>query len=261
MAATELYGQQQINALRNRMDTNGKEIQDIIQLAAETTTEDDSDDDDDDEDHHHEEGEDHKDNINNNDNGATDEKENDQSADIAAATAATKPCGGKGKKKKKKKTTRATRAAAAKTTNNDINNILRVEVVDYPKSNLIGQVFELQPTHKKPCLLGRSRGKKFRDNNGVSLPEDYEASTNHGKFIVSQGNNQTYYFVDTESTNGTMVYENNNNNSTTTNVVALDADCPYELYTGCVLLVGTTKLKITVPTTNENDNNQETGEI
>lgn len=72
----------------------------------------------------------------------------------------------------------------------------------------------LRPRPGQPCLLGRSKGKKFI-KNGVSLHKDQEVSTTHGKFVVEGGGlgltpgggGETaprFYFIDVGSTNGSV---------------------------------------------------------
>ena len=65
-----------------------------------------------------------------------------------------------------------------------------------------GSTFTIKP-HAKRLVpkVGRSTGKQFI-KNGISLPEDGEVSTVHGRFDVKNGHLQ---FTDIGSTNGTML--------------------------------------------------------
>lgn len=65
------------------------------------------------------------------------------------------------------------------------------------------KAFHLNVVLGKPCLIGRSRGAKFK-RNGVSLSEDPEVSTTHGKIELSTDGGAVI-FVDCDSTNGTML--------------------------------------------------------
>jgi hypothetical protein len=86
----------------------------------------------------------------------------------------------------------------------------------------IHQTYHLIPKPSQPCLIGRSKGKKFI-KNGISLNKDQEVSTTHGKISVEHvylddsggnGGMQTkFYYTDVGSTNGTTLANNNNNNS------------------------------------------------
>ena len=79
---------------------------------------------------------------------------------------------------------------------------LQIQVTSGPHD---GQLFHLALAKSAPLLLGRSTGKKFK-NNGVSLPKDLEVSTTHGKFVLSV-DNRTVTFTDTGSTNGSFLYD------------------------------------------------------
>ena len=105
--------------------------------------------------------------------------------------------------------------------------------------------YTLHPTIDAPCLVGRSKGKKFV-KNGISLFKDQEVSTTHGKFIVEMKENDkmsggggssssppVFYFVDVGSTNGTVY-----------NGVALVPHQRLLLENGMELKVGNSVLKV-----------------
>jgi len=96
-----------------------------------------------------------------------------------------------------------------------------------------GSTYDLKPSHKRPCWVGRSKGKKFSDR-GISLHRDDEVSTTHGKFHVdSPGPNGKFIFTDTGSTNGTIY-----------NGAEIEDNVPLELVDGMVLVVGSCYLLI-----------------
>lgn len=102
--------------------------------------------------------------------------------------------------------------------------------------------FLLRPRPGAPCLIGRSKGKKFV-KNGVSLHKDQEVSTTHGKFVVEyfggggEGGEAPaatkFYFVDVGSTNGTVHGERQ-----------LEPNAPLPLEDGTELKVGNSVLRI-----------------
>eukprot|EP00579_Thalassiosira_antarctica_P011835 CAMPEP_0201924302 /NCGR_PEP_ID=MMETSP0903-20130614/13057_1 /ASSEMBLY_ACC=CAM_ASM_000552 /TAXON_ID=420261 /ORGANISM="Thalassiosira antarctica, Strain CCMP982" /LENGTH=178 /DNA_ID=CAMNT_0048461801 /DNA_START=137 /DNA_END=670 /DNA_ORIENTATION=+ len=75
-----------------------------------------------------------------------------------------------------KPTTTATFAAGTK----PAPSTIELQIIVGPHSH---SKFLLRPRPGQPCLIGRSKGKKFI-KNGVSLHKDQEISTTHGKFVV-----------------------------------------------------------------------------
>ncbi|GAX10692.1 hypothetical protein FisN_14Lh207 [Fistulifera solaris] len=102
--------------------------------------------------------------------------------------------------------------------------------IDIISGEHAGSSFFVTPKPNKPCLLGRSKGKKFKQN-GVSLCHDLEVSTTHGKFTVENG---TFYFTDTGSSNGTLIRDED-----------VQVDVPYPLEDGIEMKVGQSILKVT----------------
>lgn len=84
------------------------------------------------------------------------------------------------------------------------------------------------------CLVGRSKAHKYK----VSLFQDLEVSTSHGKFVLKE--NSEPCFVDTDSTNGTLVLLPQGGSE------RLAPHEPYPLTDGTVLLLGQSKLLIQV---------------
>lgn len=95
-----------------------------------------------------------------------------------------------------------------------------------------GKTYKLMPKARKPCWVGRSQGKKFRDL-GISLSKDGEVSTCHGKFELVKGQ---LCFTDTGSTNGTKLG--------TSLGEELTPQKPYPLEDGLQLVLGGSTFKI-----------------
>jgi hypothetical protein len=103
---------------------------------------------------------------------------------------------------------------------------LRVEIV---AGEYVGQSYELKPSSKAPCMVGRSKGKKFT-TRGISLAKDLEVSTTHGKFEIV---NDQVCFTDTGSTNGTRIGGQE-----------LETDTPVPITDGLEITCGQTILKV-----------------
>ena len=109
---------------------------------------------------------------------------------------------------------------------------VKAKVLRSTATEYVGAVFNLKLTQKNKCWLGRSGGKKFK-NNGISLSKDGEVSTTHGKFeLLKDG---SVYFTDAGSTNGS-----------TLDGVGLDPDVPYVIETNMTLAVGGVLFELTV---------------
>jgi hypothetical protein len=112
--------------------------------------------------------------------------------------------------------------------NNNLQVILTVSSGPYT-----GQTFSVCPqmATKNTIYIGRSTGKKFREK-GVSLPDDPEVSTTHGKIEEKKGK---IFFTDTGSTNGSAV-----------DGVDVDEGDIHELVTGTDLRVGNTEFAVEI---------------
>lgn len=116
---------------------------------------------------------------------------------------------------------------SGKPANNNSKDTLKIDVISGEHA---GSTFFVTPNPNKPCFLGRSKGKKFKQN-GVSLFSDLEVSTTHGKFTVENGK---FYFTDTGSSNGTLIRDED-----------MQVDLPHVLEDGIEIKVGQSILKVT----------------
>jgi pSer/pThr/pTyr-binding forkhead associated (FHA) protein len=88
----------------------------------------------------------------------------------------------------------------------------------------------IQPQSKRLVpKVGRSTGKQFI-KNGISLPDDGEVSTMHGRFDVSDGE---LWYTDANSTNGTQMHGK-----------ALSPRDAVQLKVGDMIVVGQTQLSV-----------------
>ena len=110
--------------------------------------------------------------------------------------------------------------------------IVRVEVLSGPH---LGQIFEVKPRVRYHSWIGRSTGQKFT-RNGISLCNDQEVSTAHGKIFIKA---KKLYYSDQGSTNGSFLMEGNTE-------IELMPDYLQELKDGTIIRVGLTNLKISV---------------
>lgn len=111
---------------------------------------------------------------------------------------------------------------------NSNNTTLKMDIIS---GEHVGTTYLVTPTPDQPCLLGRSKGKKFKQN-GVSLFRDLEVSTTHGKFTVDAEGR--FYFTDTGSSNGTYICD-----------AEIGKDVPYLLNDGIEIKMGQSILKVT----------------
>lgn len=117
---------------------------------------------------------------------------------------------------------------SAKSKKNILQKNLYVEVLTGPHE---GATFLLKPRPSRSCEIGRSKGKKFL-SRGVSLHNDSEVSTCHGKFECKAGK---MYYTDTGSTNGTSYMGE-----------AMEDNVPMEITDGMVLVFGVSELRFTL---------------
>ena len=148
-------------------------------------------------------------------------------------------------------------SSSTTTTNSNSTTSIQISITAGPHTS---SKYLLRPKPGVPCLLGRSKGKKFI-KNGVSLHKDQEVSTTHGKFIIEGGGlsqhdeddeeegggasgsgsasggggggTTKFYFIDVGSTNGT-VYKGE----------PLEPNFRLELQPGMELKVGNSIMKI-----------------
>ena len=96
---------------------------------------------------------------------------------------------------------------------------------------------KLVPGKQQAVMIGRSTGKKFREN-GVSLSKDGEVSTTHARVELAPehaAGAPALVVVDADSTNGTSV-----------DGVALAPGAPVALRPGATLRVGVTDLQVEI---------------
>jgi hypothetical protein len=115
--------------------------------------------------------------------------------------------------------------------NNKKNNTIRVDII---AGQYVGQSYDLKPQSRNHCWVGRSQGKKFREK-GISLAQDLEVSTSHGRFEYSRGK---FYFMDAASTNGSRIQD-----------LEIDPNVPIEIHTGMEITVGQTIMRVTLMAT------------
>ena len=153
--------------------------------------------------------------------------------------------------------TTTTDTKPSSSTSNNSTTSIQISITAGPHTS---SKYLLRPKPGVPCLLGRSKGKKFI-KNGVSLHKDQEVSTTHGKFIIEGGGLSQhdkddeeegggasgsgsasggggggitkFYFIDVGSTNGT-VYKGE----------PLEPNFRLELQPGMELKVGNSIMKI-----------------
>ena len=100
-----------------------------------------------------------------------------------------------------------------------------------------GNFYDLQPKARKYAWIGRSQGRKFK-TTGMSLPQDLEVSTSHGRFEYSkerEGGGVTFAYLDVGSTNGSRI-----------DGFECEPNTSYILSSGMTLVMGATTCKVTL---------------
>ena len=110
---------------------------------------------------------------------------------------------------------------------------IHLEVTSGPYA---GNFYDLQPKARKYAWIGRSQGRKFK-TTGMSLPQDLEVSTSHGRFEYSkeEGGGVTFAYLDVGSTNGSRI-----------DGFECEPNTSYILSSGMTLVMGATTCKVTL---------------
>lgn len=129
------------------------------------------------------------------------------------------------------RSTKKTKSNSTKTNTSTRPSTIQIEIIAGPHQS--DKKYMLKPQQRKPCWIGRSTSKKFRER-GISLNKDNEVSTTHGKFhIYPSGVDGKLVYTDTGSTNGTVYGDQE-----------LEDNVPLELVDGMVLVFGGSHLLI-----------------
>jgi len=146
---------------------------------------------------------------------------------VAVPVASSRPT--RNRKPPSTETGETTKTAPVSSTEDKKPDTIHIDIVGGPYE---GGFYDLQPKSRSHAWLGRSSSAKFKDR-GISLPQDLEVSTSHGRFELKAGK---FYYTDVASTNGTRI-----------NGEECEANVPYELAeTGTTIVAGQTVMKVTL---------------